>query len=131
MCPFLNKWLPFFLVQMGHATAEAVIRAGLTLVPFSFTGASEAVAVGNIGVCGIPVELVGPDERTAALQDIRQQYPGLVMVDYTLPSAVNGGKREGGQHAEGNGPNDWTRMPDAAAQYPWCSLYCPALPPSP
>ena len=76
---------------MGHSTAEAVVRAGLTLVPFSFTGASEAVAVGNIGVSGIPVELVHPDERQQALDDIRALYPDLITVDYTLPSAVNGG----------------------------------------
>ena len=80
--------------QMGHATAEAVIRAGLTLVPFSFTGRSEAVAVGNVGVCGVPVELITPPERQAALDKIRGEYPDLVVVDYTLPSAVNG-KREG------------------------------------
>lgn len=78
------------LVQMGHATAEAVIRAGLTLVPFSFTGRSEAVAVGNVGVCGVPVELVTPPERQAALDRIKEEYPNLVAVDYTLPSAVNG-----------------------------------------
>eukprot|EP00887_Chlorella_sp_A99_P002327 scaffold10.g2327.t1 len=94
---------------MGHATAEAVVRAGLTLVPFSFTGSSEAVAVGRIGVRGIPVELVHPDERVAVLQaglyccccihaaelclsrvvKVRQQWPDLVVVDYTLPSIVN------------------------------------------
>lgn len=77
-------------LQMGHATAEAVIRAGLTLVPFSFTGRSEAVAVGNVGVCGVPVELVTPPERQAALDRIKEEYPNLVAVDYTLPSAVNG-----------------------------------------
>ena len=42
------------LQQMGHATAEAVVRAGLTLVPYSLTGESEAVAVGNVGVSGEP-----------------------------------------------------------------------------
>lgn len=75
---------------MGHATAEAVVRAGLTLVPFSFTGASEAVAVGNIGVAGIPVELVSPERRQQALEEVRERYPGLIMIDYTLPSVVNG-----------------------------------------
>ena len=75
---------------MGHSTAEAVIRAGLTLVPYSFTGQSEAVAVGNIGVCGIPVELVGPDERQAAIERVRGKYPDLIIVDYTVPSSVNG-----------------------------------------
>jgi len=75
---------------MGHATAEAVIRAGLPLIPFSFTGRSEAVAVGNVGVCGVPVELVSPSERQEALDRIRRDYKDLVVVDYTLPSAVNG-----------------------------------------
>ena len=78
---------------MGHATAEAVVRAGLQLVPFSFTGASEGVAVGNIGICGIPVELVGPEKRQEAMDRIKADFPGLVLIDYTLPSVVNGGDR--------------------------------------
>lgn len=76
--------------QMGHATAEAVVRAGLTLVPYTFTGASEAVAVANVGVSGIPVELVAPAERQAAMDRVKTEFPGLVVVDYTLPTAVNG-----------------------------------------
>lgn len=77
-------------LQMGHATAEAVLRAGLTLVPYSFTGSSEAVAVGNVGVDGVPVELVSPSERQEALERICSDYPHLIVVDYTLPTAVNG-----------------------------------------
>ena len=77
-------------MQMGHATAEAVVRAGLQLVPVSFTGASEAVAVGNVGVSGIPVELVHPGERQSAMESVIAQYPGLVLIDFTLPSVVNG-----------------------------------------
>lgn len=76
--------------KMGHATAEAVVRAGLTLIPYTFTGRSEAVAVGNVGVCGVPVELITPEERQSALERIKQEYPKLVVIDYTLPSAVNG-----------------------------------------
>ena len=79
------------LVQMGHATAEAVVRAGLNLIPFSITGTSEAVVVGNVGVSGIPVELVGAEQRQEAISDIRQNYPNLVCIDFTLPEAVNGG----------------------------------------
>jgi hypothetical protein len=75
---------------MGHATAEAVVRAGLQLVPVSFTGASEAVAVGNVGVSGVPVELVAPEERQSAMDKVKGQYPGLVLIDFTLPSVVNG-----------------------------------------
>ena len=78
------------ILQMGHATAEAVVRAGLQLVPVSFTGASEAVAVGNVGVSGIPVELVHPAERQSAMESMKAQYPGLVLIDFTLPSVVNG-----------------------------------------
>lgn len=74
---------------MGHATAEAVLRAGLTLVPFSFTGSSEAVAVGNVAVSGYPVELIAPDARQRALRDVKASYPGLIIIDYTLPTAVN------------------------------------------
>jgi len=76
--------------KMGHATAEAVVRAGLKLVPYTFTGRSEAVAVGNVGVCGVPVELITPQERQTALEQIKADYPDLVVIDYTLPSAVNG-----------------------------------------
>ena len=76
--------------KMGHATAEAVVRAGLSLVPYSFTGSSEAVAVGNVGVEGIPVELVGPDERQQAMEQAKREYPGMIIIDFTLPQAVNG-----------------------------------------
>ena len=66
------------------------MRAGLQLIPVSFTGASEGVAVGNVGISGIPVELVGPEERQAAMQRLKDEFPGLVLIDYTLPSVVNG-----------------------------------------
>ena len=79
-----------FDLQMGHATAEAVVRAGLELVPFSFTGVSEAVAVGNVGVSGIPVEVVTPERRQQALEDIRSKFPDMIIIDFTLPAAVNG-----------------------------------------
>ena len=85
-----NGHSKYINMQMGHATAEAVVRAGLQLVPISFTGASEAVAVGNVGVSGIPVELVHPGERQSAMESVKAQYPGLVLIDFTLPSVVNG-----------------------------------------
>lgn len=76
--------------QMGHATAEAVVRAGLTLVPISFTGESEGIAVESIGVSGIPVELILPEKRQRVMEQVQQDYPGVLVIDYTLPSAVNG-----------------------------------------
>lgn len=56
---------------MGHATAEALVRAGITLVPYTFTGYSAGVAVANIGVAGIPVEIVGRDRRQEMLEKAR------------------------------------------------------------
>jgi len=76
--------------KMGHATAEAVVRAGLSLVPYSFTGSSEAVAVGNVGVEGIPVELVGPERRQQAMEQAKHEFPNMIIIDFTLPMAVNG-----------------------------------------
>lgn len=49
--------------KMGHATAEAVVKAGLELVPFTFCGISKGVAVGDVGISGIPVERVSPEKR--------------------------------------------------------------------
>ena len=77
-------------MQMGHATAEAVVNAGLTLVPYSFTGESEAVVVNNVGVSGIPVRLIGREQRQEAMETVKREFPDLVMIDFTLPEAVNG-----------------------------------------
>lgn len=73
------------------------MRAGLNFVPYSFTGSSEAVAVGNVGVSGIPVELVAPAERQSAMQRLKADYPGLIVIDFTLPSAVNGASQPNDQ----------------------------------
>lgn len=75
--------------RMGNAAAEALVRAGLTLVPFTFTGYSAGVAVCNIGVAGVPVEVVGRARRQEVMEQVKEEYPGLVVVDYTLPSCVN------------------------------------------
>ena len=48
-------------------------------------------AVGNVGVEGIPVELVLKSERQEAMDRIKAEYPNLIMIDYTLPQSVNGG----------------------------------------
>lgn len=76
---------------MGHAAAEAVVKAGLQLVPITLTGFSAGVAVSNIGVAGIPVELVGKERRQEAMDKVKQRYPDLIVVDYTMPNCVNGG----------------------------------------
>jgi len=78
-------------LQMGHAAAEAVVKAGLTLVPYTLTGYSAGVAVSNIGVSGIPVEVVGKDRRQDIMNQIKEKHPNLIVVDYTTPYCVNGG----------------------------------------
>jgi 4-hydroxy-tetrahydrodipicolinate reductase len=75
---------------MGHATAEAIVRAGLQLVPYTLTGYSSGVAVSNIGVAGIPVEVVEPEEQQEIMDRIRASYHNLIIVDFTLPHALNG-----------------------------------------
>lgn len=84
--------------QMGHAAAEAIVRAGLPLVPYTLTGYSAGVAVGGVGVAGIPVEVVGKASRQEALDRVKEQYGGggnnstsagrLIVVDYTTPAAA-------------------------------------------
>lgn len=67
-----------------------MVKAGLTLVPYTLTGFSAGVAVSNIGISGIPVEVVGKERRQEAMNLIREKYPNLIVVDYTMPNCVNG-----------------------------------------
>mmetsp|Transcript_22896 Transcript_22896/g.91657 ORF Transcript_22896/g.91657 Transcript_22896/m.91657 type:complete len:233 (-) Transcript_22896:2001-2699(-) len=39
---------------------------------------------------GTSVELVRPDERDQALKEVKEKYPGVVAIDFTHPTAVNG-----------------------------------------
>lgn len=76
---------------MGHAAAEAVVRAGLQLIPHTVTGEPVETTRGNIvGVSGVPVHLVGLEEREEVLQNLKAKHKTLIVVDFTLPSAVNG-----------------------------------------
>ncbi|PNW71487.1 hypothetical protein CHLRE_16g656300v5 [Chlamydomonas reinhardtii] len=74
--------------KMGHAAAEALVDAGVKLVPHTFTGMSAGVAVKNIGVRGVATQLVGAEKRQAALDLIKAEYPGMMIVDYTLAHCV-------------------------------------------
>lgn len=83
------------LAQMGHAAAEALVDAGVKLVPHTFTGMSAGVAVKNIGVRGVATQLVGAEKRQAALDLIKAEYPGMMIVDYTLAHCVEGERTQG------------------------------------
>jgi 4-hydroxy-tetrahydrodipicolinate reductase len=74
--------------KMGRAVAEAATRAGLQVLPFTLCGAGEVGAKGaTIEVAGQAMQLVGPAERDAVIERLKQQHPNLVMVDYTVPGA--------------------------------------------
>lgn len=79
---------------MGCAAAEAVLRAGLPFVPMTITGESRTVTDKlkgmTIGEKKIQVECIGLEDREHRLLLLKQQYPHLIIVDFTLPSCVNG-----------------------------------------
>lgn len=78
--------------KMGRSVSEAAARAGLAVVPFSLVG-EEALAGSKIDVAGQQVELVGPQQRDAVIERLKQQHPNLVVVDYTVPGALRLGGR--------------------------------------
>ncbi len=76
---------------MGHAAAEALVHSGFQLVPQTFSGLSAGVAVRNIGVRGVPVQLVGPERRQAVLDTLMTKYPNMLvssMAQLHLPDFV-------------------------------------------
>lgn len=76
--------------KMGHATATSVVkRPGYELVPYALTKrAKEPTDVEGIAVEGIVVG-EGGEDAGAVLERAKKEYPGLVVVDYTLPESVN------------------------------------------
>lgn len=76
--------------KMGTAVAEATLRAGLELVPYTLCATEVANAnKGGFKVAGVNVMPLSPEERDARIADIRAQYPNLVMVDYTVPDVIH------------------------------------------
>lgn len=74
--------------KMGRAVADAAVCAGLQLVPITFSNVekpSKDLHVGNV-----EIKIHGPSERENVLSSILNEFPNLVVVDYTVPDAVNG-----------------------------------------
>lgn len=57
--------------QMGHAAAEAAVRAGLTLVPFSYGGDKEDGK--QIDVNGVTVTIVSQQKKLEILKHVRNR----------------------------------------------------------
>lgn len=72
--------------KMGQAVAEAALRAGVELVPFTLCGPGEQKPV---SIQGHNIALVGPSERDEKIAALKKQYPNLLAVDYTLPDAIH------------------------------------------
>lgn len=82
--------------KMAMEVAQAALRRGLDLVPYSLTGerTQERVvecAVREDGVRAgrtVRVELVRPSERDRLASTLVKQFPSIICVDFTHPSAV-------------------------------------------
>ncbi|KAM7489344.1 hypothetical protein LguiB_026828 [Lonicera macranthoides] len=87
-----NLGLPTIMVngcsgKMGKSVIEAAISAGLHVVPVSFGRLDDSRKTVQVG--GKEIQLHGPTEREKVLSNVFDEYPNLIVVDYTVPSAVN------------------------------------------
>lgn len=74
--------------KMGKAVIKAADSAGLNVVPVSFGFEEESGK--TVQVCGKDITVHGPPERESILASLFDKHPNLIVVDYTVPSAVNG-----------------------------------------
>ncbi|PUZ75658.1 hypothetical protein GQ55_1G209900 [Panicum hallii var. hallii] len=73
--------------KMGKAVAEAAVSAGLQLIPVSFSATE--VPDGKLKICDREIRIHDPSESEKILPSIMEEYPDLIIVDYTVPDAVN------------------------------------------
>ncbi|KAG8385603.1 hypothetical protein BUALT_Bualt03G0062300 [Buddleja alternifolia] len=73
--------------KMGRAVLEAAMSAGLSPVPVALGGPEDSGKILDFG--GKQIEVHGPSEREHILSSVFKDYPNLIVVDYTLPAAVN------------------------------------------
>lgn len=74
--------------KMGKSIIEAGNSAGLSLVPVSFGSPKEDGLI--VEVCGKKIKVHGPEEREKVLASVFAEYPNMIVVDFTVPAAVNG-----------------------------------------
>lgn len=73
--------------KMGKAIIKAADSAGLQIVPVSFGAENESGR--TVEACGKEILVRGPSERESILASVFQEYPNLVVVDFSVPAAVN------------------------------------------
>ncbi|KAH0462880.1 hypothetical protein IEQ34_007462 [Dendrobium chrysotoxum] len=74
--------------RMGRAVADAAVCAGLQLVPVTFSNSEKPNRTLQVG--NVEIMIHGPSERENVLSSIYNEYPNVIVVDYTVPNAVNG-----------------------------------------
>lgn len=83
--PIMINGLPGNVARIMAAAALKDER--FILVPFSLTG--EDITDDDVEVDTHKIHLLKPSTRDSRIKEILSQYPGLVAVDYTHPTAVN------------------------------------------
>ncbi|XP_056172277.1 4-hydroxy-tetrahydrodipicolinate reductase 1, chloroplastic-like [Syzygium oleosum] len=73
--------------KMGKAVIKAAESAGLDIIPMSFGCAEEAGK--SVEVCGKEIKVHGPSDRESVLASVFREHPNMIVVDYTVPDAVN------------------------------------------
>ncbi|KAL3506627.1 hypothetical protein ACH5RR_032009 [Cinchona calisaya] len=75
-----------FTGKIGRAIFEAAVFARLHPVPVSFGGPEDSGKTVQVG--RKEIKLHGPSERENILSSVYAAKPNLIVVDYTVPSAV-------------------------------------------
>jgi 4-hydroxy-tetrahydrodipicolinate reductase len=70
-------------VIASHAIADTAID----FIPSSLTGAE--IEEDSVTVEGVPVALIRPDGRDAAVKALQSEHGDFICIDFTLPDAVN------------------------------------------
>ena len=73
--------------NMGKIVAETCVARGLSLVPYSLTG--EIIPENEDEVAGKMIQLLKPSNREARIGKVLAEYPKLICIDFTHPTAVN------------------------------------------
>ena len=72
---------------MGLAVAEAAVLRGLHLVPVSFSSREKVKRTIQVGQTDI--RIYGPSAREDVLSSVADEFPDVIVVDYTAPDSVN------------------------------------------
>jgi len=73
--------------KMGLAVAEAAVLRGLHLVPVSFSSREKVKETIQVGQTDI--RICGPSAPEDVLSSVADEFPDVIVVDYTAPDSVN------------------------------------------